>query len=81
MHHRKLFPASTFSCQYARSGRLRRPVTKRGKAGIIGLSLPASRDLAGTGIRVKLIVGGGFDTPILTGIVGTDDKVTEALAR
>jgi hypothetical protein len=25
MRHRKLFPASTFSDQYARSGRLRRP--------------------------------------------------------
>lgn len=57
------------------------PSPSRSKAGIIGLSLPARRDLAGTGIRVNLIVAGGFDTPILTGIVGTDDKVTEALAR
>jgi NAD(P)-dependent dehydrogenase (short-subunit alcohol dehydrogenase family) len=53
--------------------------TPASRAGIIALSLPASRDLAGTGIRVNSIVAGGFDTPILTGIVGTDDTVTEAL--
>jgi 3-hydroxyacyl-CoA dehydrogenase/3-hydroxy-2-methylbutyryl-CoA dehydrogenase len=35
------------------------------KAGIIGLTLPASRDLGSHGIRVNAIVGGGFDTPIL----------------
>jgi 3-hydroxyacyl-CoA dehydrogenase/3-hydroxy-2-methylbutyryl-CoA dehydrogenase len=35
------------------------------KAGIIGLTLPASRDLGTYGIRVNSIVGGGFDTPIL----------------
>jgi len=57
------------------------PSPSRGKARIIGLPLPAPRDLAGTGIRVNLIVAGGFDAPILNGIVGIDDKVTEALAR
>jgi NAD(P)-dependent dehydrogenase (short-subunit alcohol dehydrogenase family) len=81
MHHRKLFPASTFPVSMHAQAVCGDPSPSRGKAGIIGLSLPASRDLAGTGIRVKLIVAGGFDTPILTGIVGTDDKVTEALAR
>jgi 3-hydroxyacyl-CoA dehydrogenase/3-hydroxy-2-methylbutyryl-CoA dehydrogenase len=35
------------------------------KAGIIGLTLPASRDLGSHGIRVNTIVGGGFATPIL----------------
>ncbi|WP_183086111.1 SDR family NAD(P)-dependent oxidoreductase [Mycetocola tolaasinivorans] len=35
------------------------------KAGIIGLTLPAARDLAGRGIRVNTIVAGGFDTPML----------------
>jgi NAD(P)-dependent dehydrogenase (short-subunit alcohol dehydrogenase family) len=35
------------------------------KAGIVGLTLPASRDLAQHGIRVNTIVAGGFDTPIL----------------
>jgi 3-hydroxyacyl-CoA dehydrogenase/3-hydroxy-2-methylbutyryl-CoA dehydrogenase len=44
------------------------------KAGIIALSLPASRDLAGTGIRVNSIVAGGFDTPILAGIAGTTTR-------
>jgi NAD(P)-dependent dehydrogenase (short-subunit alcohol dehydrogenase family) len=37
------------------------------KAGIIGLTLPASRTVAGKGIRINTIVGGGFDTPILEG--------------
>jgi 3-hydroxyacyl-CoA dehydrogenase/3-hydroxy-2-methylbutyryl-CoA dehydrogenase len=35
------------------------------KAGIIGLTLPAARDLAGLGIRVNTIIAGGFDTPML----------------
>lgn len=35
------------------------------KAGIIGLTLPAARDLAGTGVRVNTIIAGGFDTPML----------------
>lgn len=50
------------------------------KAGIIGLSLPAPRDLVGAGIRVNLIVAGGFGTLILAGLVGSDEKVAEALA-
>ena len=35
------------------------------KAGIVGMTLPASRSLTPHGIRVNTIVAGGFDTPIL----------------
>jgi NAD(P)-dependent dehydrogenase (short-subunit alcohol dehydrogenase family) len=35
------------------------------KAGIVGMTLPAARDLAGAGIRVMTIAPGTFDTPLL----------------
>jgi 3-hydroxyacyl-CoA dehydrogenase / 3-hydroxy-2-methylbutyryl-CoA dehydrogenase len=35
------------------------------KGGIVGLTLPAARDLAGRGIRVVSIAPGTFDTPLL----------------
>jgi NAD(P)-dependent dehydrogenase (short-subunit alcohol dehydrogenase family) len=35
------------------------------KAGIVGMTLPASRDLASRGIRVMAIAPGLFDTPLL----------------
>ena len=38
------------------------------KAGIVGLTLPAARDLAGRGIRVVTIAPGLFDTPLLAAL-------------
>lgn len=38
------------------------------KAGIVGLTLPAARDLAGRGIRVMTIAPGLFDTPLLAAL-------------
>ncbi|MDQ3947260.1 MAG: SDR family NAD(P)-dependent oxidoreductase, partial [Actinomycetota bacterium] len=35
------------------------------KAGVVGLTLPAARDLAAIGIRVVTIAPGTFDTPML----------------
>ncbi len=38
------------------------------KGGIVGLTLPAARDLAGRGIRVCTIAPGLFDTPLLAAL-------------
>ena len=38
------------------------------KGGVVALTLPAARDLAGRGIRVCTIAPGTFDTPLLAGL-------------
>jgi NAD(P)-dependent dehydrogenase (short-subunit alcohol dehydrogenase family) len=38
------------------------------KGGIVGLTLPAARDLAGRGVRVMTIAPGLFDTPLLAAL-------------
>jgi NAD(P)-dependent dehydrogenase (short-subunit alcohol dehydrogenase family) len=38
------------------------------KGGVVGMTLPAARDLAGAGIRVCTIAPGLFDTPLLAGL-------------
>jgi NAD(P)-dependent dehydrogenase (short-subunit alcohol dehydrogenase family) len=38
------------------------------KGGIVGMTLPAARDLASSGIRVVSIAPGLFDTPLLAGL-------------
>jgi NAD(P)-dependent dehydrogenase (short-subunit alcohol dehydrogenase family) len=38
------------------------------KAGIVGLTLPAARELARYGIRVVTIAPGTFDTPLLAAL-------------
>ncbi len=38
------------------------------KGGIVGLTLPAARDLAGRGVRVITIAPGLFDTPLLAAL-------------
>jgi len=48
------------------------------KAGIVGLTLPAARDLSGLGIRVNTIAPGIFDTPMLAGL---SDEVRESLGK
>jgi NAD(P)-dependent dehydrogenase (short-subunit alcohol dehydrogenase family) len=48
------------------------------KAGIVGLVLPAARDLAGVGIRVVAVAPGTFDTPMLAGL---PEEVREALGK
>ncbi|HUG44379.1 MAG TPA: SDR family oxidoreductase, partial [Acidobacteriota bacterium] len=48
------------------------------KAGIVGLTLPAARDLARDGIRVCSIAPGIFDTPLLAGL---PEKARDSLGR
>ena len=38
------------------------------KGGIVGLTLPAARDLASRGVRVVTIAPGTFDTPLLAAL-------------
>ena len=38
------------------------------KGGIVGMTLPAARDLAGRGVRVATIAPGLFDTPLLAAL-------------
>lgn len=38
------------------------------KGGVVGLTLPAARDLSGVGVRVCTIAPGLFDTPLLAGL-------------
>jgi 3-hydroxyacyl-CoA dehydrogenase/3-hydroxy-2-methylbutyryl-CoA dehydrogenase len=46
------------------------------KGGIVGLTLPAARDLAGRGVRVNTIAPGLFDTPLLAAL---PDEARQAL--
>jgi NAD(P)-dependent dehydrogenase (short-subunit alcohol dehydrogenase family) len=46
------------------------------KGGVVGLTLPAARDLSRLGIRVCTIAPGLFDTPLLAGL---PDEAREAL--
>jgi 3-hydroxyacyl-CoA dehydrogenase/3-hydroxy-2-methylbutyryl-CoA dehydrogenase len=46
------------------------------KGGIVGLTLPAARDMAGRGVRVVTIAPGLFDTPLLAAL---PEEAREAL--
>ena len=48
------------------------------KAGIVGMNLPAARDLAQFGIRVNTIAPGIIETPMLAGV---EQKFRDALAE
>ena len=47
------------------------------KGGVVGMTLPAARDLMRSGVRVVTIAPGTFDTPLLAGL---PENVREALA-
>ena len=48
------------------------------KGGVVGLTLPAARDLSGVGVRVNTIAPGLFDTPLLAGL---PEPAREALGQ
>jgi NAD(P)-dependent dehydrogenase (short-subunit alcohol dehydrogenase family) len=49
------------------------------KAGVVGLTLTAARDLADKGIRVMTIAPGVFETPMMAGMPGEVKETLEAL--
>jgi 3-hydroxyacyl-CoA dehydrogenase/3-hydroxy-2-methylbutyryl-CoA dehydrogenase len=49
----------------AYDGQIGQTAYAAGKAGVVGLTLPAARDLARSGVRVMTIAPGLFDTPLL----------------
>jgi NAD(P)-dependent dehydrogenase (short-subunit alcohol dehydrogenase family) len=52
----------------ASDGQIGQVAYSASKGGIVGLTLPAARDLAQSGIRVCAIAPGLFDTPLLAGL-------------
>lgn len=62
----------------AYEGQIGQTAYSASKAGIVGLTLPAARDLASYGVRVCSIAPGTFDTPMLAGL---SESVRTALAE
>jgi len=60
----------------AYDGQIGQAAYSASKGGVVGLTLPAARDLARLGIRVCTIAPGLFDTPLLAGL---PDEAREAL--
>jgi NAD(P)-dependent dehydrogenase (short-subunit alcohol dehydrogenase family) len=52
----------------AHDGQIGQVAYAASKGGVVALTLPAARDLAGAGIRVCAIAPGLFDTPLLAGL-------------
>lgn len=61
----------------AEDGQIGQVAYSASKGGILGLTLPAARDLSNEGIRVNTILPGLFDTPLLQ---GAPQPVKDALA-
>jgi NAD(P)-dependent dehydrogenase (short-subunit alcohol dehydrogenase family) len=51
----------------AEDGQMGQAAYSASKAGVVGMTLPIARDLAGEAIRVNTILPGIFDTPLLAG--------------
>ena len=52
----------------AYDGQIGQAAYSASKGGVVGLTLPAARDLSSAGIRVCTIAPGLFDTPLLAGL-------------
>ncbi|MEH6825226.1 MAG: 3-hydroxyacyl-CoA dehydrogenase [Motiliproteus sp.] len=59
-------------------GQLGQAAYSASKAGVVGMTLPIARDLAGLGIRIMCIAPGIFDTPMMQGMT---DEVREPLLK
>ena len=62
----------------AQDGQIGQCAYAASKAGVIGLTLPAARELARQGIRVMTIAPGIFDTAMMAGF---SDEIREGLAK
>ncbi len=61
----------------AEDGQMGQAAYSASKGGVVGMTLPIARDLAGEGIRVNTILPGIFATPLMN---GAPPQVKEALA-
>ena len=61
----------------AEDGQVGQAAYSASKGGVVGLTLPVARDLAGEGIRVNTILPGIFNTPLMN---AAPDAVKDALA-
>jgi NAD(P)-dependent dehydrogenase (short-subunit alcohol dehydrogenase family) len=61
----------------AQDGQIGQAAYSASKGGVVGMTLPIARDLAGDGIRVNTILPGIFETPLM---LAAPDNVREALA-
>ena len=62
----------------AEDGQMGQAAYSASKGGVVGMTLPIARDLAGDGIRVNTILPGIFDTPLMR---GAPEAVKQALAN
>lgn len=62
----------------AQDGQIGQAAYSASKGGVLGLTLPVARDLAGFGIRVMTILPGLFHTPLFEGIAEDYRKALEA---
>jgi NAD(P)-dependent dehydrogenase (short-subunit alcohol dehydrogenase family) len=51
----------------AEDGQMGQAAYSASKGGVVGMTLPIARDLAGDGIRVNTILPGIFETPLMAG--------------
>jgi NAD(P)-dependent dehydrogenase (short-subunit alcohol dehydrogenase family) len=61
----------------AEDGQMGQAAYSASKGGVVGMTLPIARDLAGDGIRVNTILPGIFNTPLMQ---GAPEHVKQALA-
>jgi NAD(P)-dependent dehydrogenase (short-subunit alcohol dehydrogenase family) len=61
----------------AEDGQMGQAAYSASKGGVVGMTLPIARDLAGEGIRVNTILPGIFETPLMA---GATEKVKDALS-
>ena len=62
----------------AEDGQMGQAAYSASKGGVVGMTLPIARDLAGEGIRINTILPGIFDTPLMN---AAPPQVKEALAQ